>query len=98
MRRRKLRWVVAAGVALGLACFVALALWPRPDRITQENCDRITRGMSREEVCALLGPPGDSRTILTEPDLLPFTMPSTDPPCLAVFDGKLYGNRSLGCE
>ena len=46
--------VVAAGVVV---------LWPRPSlRITLENCKRIREGMSRAEVEAILGPPGDYRT------------------------------------
>jgi hypothetical protein len=64
MRRRKLLATLAAGMVLaGVAVFV---LWPRPDRITRENFDRITKGMSRAEVHALLGPPGDYRTVETE--------------------------------
>jgi hypothetical protein len=67
MQRRKLRWVLA-GLALGL---VAFALWPvrppAPDRITQENFDRIQEGMTCAEVEALLGgPPGDYRSVETE--------------------------------
>jgi hypothetical protein len=65
MRRRKLRWVVA-GLAVLLLVTGAFAAWPRPDRITEENAGRITRGMSRAEVYAILGPPGDYRTVLTE--------------------------------
>jgi hypothetical protein len=52
---------LAAGLLalVGVAAFVA---WPRPDRITRENFDRIKVGMSRAEVEAILGPPGDYRT------------------------------------
>jgi hypothetical protein len=60
MRKRKL---IAA--AVGLAVLVAagaFVLWPRTDRITRENFDRIKEGMSRAEVEAILGPPGDYRT------------------------------------
>jgi hypothetical protein len=45
-----------------LAGGAAFALWPRPNRVTEENCDRIREGMSREEVEAILGPPGDYTT------------------------------------
>jgi len=45
--------VVAAGVAV---------LWPRQDRITQENFALIHVGMSRANVVAILGPPGDYTT------------------------------------
>src|SRR5579871_6900535 len=34
-------------------------LWPREDHVTQENCDRIRKGMTRAEVYAILGPPCD---------------------------------------
>jgi hypothetical protein len=65
MRKRKLRWAIV-GLALALVLAVgAFAPWPRPDRITKENCDRIRKGMSRAEVYALLGPPGDHRTVDT---------------------------------
>jgi hypothetical protein len=48
---------VAVLVAVG-----AFILWPRPDRATQENFNRIQPGMSRAEVEAILGPPGDYRS------------------------------------
>jgi hypothetical protein len=61
MRRRTL-FVALAGLAVVLAVGVVV-LWPsQPNRITQENCDRIKEGMSRAEVEAILGPPGDYRT------------------------------------
>ena len=60
MRRRKLLVALAVGVVVAAA---AVVLWPRPDRITQENCDRIEKGMSQAEVEAILGgPPGDYTT------------------------------------
>jgi hypothetical protein len=79
------RWKLLA--ALGLAVVVAAGsfLWLRPNpalRITRENCDRIRAGMTRAEVEAILGPPGDYTTGPTTPkptspkwddqDLLPF--------------------------
>jgi hypothetical protein len=59
MRRRKL--LVAL---LGLAVIVAagaFALWPPTTTpgLTQDNFDRIQRGMSRSTVEAILGPPED---------------------------------------
>jgi hypothetical protein len=59
MRRRTLLVVIAG---LAVVATGAWLLWPRPERITQENCDRIRIGMSRAEVEAILGPPGDYRT------------------------------------
>jgi hypothetical protein len=49
-------------VLAGLAVVVAaggVVLWPRADRVTRENFDRIREGMTRTEVEAILGPPGD---------------------------------------
>ncbi len=59
MRRHK--WKLLALVGLVLAGVSAFATWPRPDRITEENYFRIKQGMSRTEVEAILGPPGDYR-------------------------------------
>jgi hypothetical protein len=68
MRRRTLL-VVLAGLAVVVAVGVVV-LWPtQPNRITQENCDRIKKGMSRAEVETILGPPGDHATApLGDPD------------------------------
>jgi hypothetical protein len=49
MRRRKRLAVVGLAVLVAVG---ALVLWPRPDRITRENGDRIKDGMSRAEVGA----------------------------------------------
>jgi hypothetical protein len=57
------RLILLAMLALLAAvAFVALVTWPRSDRATQENFNRIRRGMSRAEVEAILGPPGDYRS------------------------------------
>jgi hypothetical protein len=65
MRRRKL-----VAVVVGLAVLFAagaFVLWPREDRITRENFNRIREGTTRAEVESILGgPPGDYRTIRTE--------------------------------
>jgi hypothetical protein len=53
---------VVAAVLVVLAGVAAFALWPRPGRITRENYDRISAGMSRAEVEVILGPPGDHTT------------------------------------
>jgi hypothetical protein len=65
MRRRKLLVVLAGLAVVGAAG--AVVLWPKPpSRITQENFDLIRDGMTRAEVEAILGPPGDQRTGLGE--------------------------------
>jgi hypothetical protein len=48
--------VVGLLVLAGVGAFV---LWPRAPRVTRENFDRIKEGMTRAEVEAILGPPGD---------------------------------------
>jgi hypothetical protein len=64
MRRRKLL-VALAGLTVVVAAG-AVALWSRADRVTRDNVGRIRKGMSREEVGAILGPPGDYRAGPTE--------------------------------
>jgi hypothetical protein len=68
MRRRTL-FVVLAGLAVVIAAGAVvlwttgeIALWPRADRITRGDFDRISAGMSRAQVEAILGPPGDYTT------------------------------------
>ncbi len=60
MRRRKL--LPGALAVLVLAGVATFALWPSPHRVTRENCGRVREGMTRAEVEAVLGPPGDYRT------------------------------------
>jgi hypothetical protein len=67
MRRRK-RLKLLAAVVVVLAAGTTLALWPRPDRITRASYERIREGMSRADVEAVLGPPGDYRTGPTTPE------------------------------
>ena len=62
MRRRKLI------VVLVVVVFGAFVLLPGPGRITPVNYARIQPGMSRAEVEAILGPPGDYRTRDSEQD------------------------------
>jgi hypothetical protein len=64
MRRRTLL-VTLAGMAVVVAAG-AVVLWPREDRVTRANYDRIQIGMNRANVEAILGPPGDYRTGLGE--------------------------------
>jgi hypothetical protein len=65
-KRKRLR--VLAGVAVVLAAGTGYLLWPRTDRITQENFGRVHAGMSRREVEAVLGKPGDYRSGRTSHD------------------------------
>jgi hypothetical protein len=61
VRRRKL----LVALAVGLVGLAAAALWPRTpraERITLDNYYRIDASMTRAEVEAILGPPGDYRT------------------------------------
>jgi hypothetical protein len=60
VRGRKL--LVAVAVLAVLVAAGASVLWPRPDRITRENFNRIREGMTWAEVEAILGPPGEYRT------------------------------------
>jgi hypothetical protein len=63
MRRRTLRWVLAlAGPAGVLVAAGAFVLWPRPDRVTRENFGLLRVGMSKPEVYAVIGPPGEYLT------------------------------------
>jgi hypothetical protein len=59
MRRRKLVAVLGSAVLVAVGAFV---LWPRPDRITRENCGRIELGMSLAQVEIIAGAPGDYQT------------------------------------
>lgn len=58
MRRQRLRWAVGL-IVVALVAAGALVLWPRSSRVTRENFRLIRVGMSRAEVEAILGPPGD---------------------------------------
>jgi hypothetical protein len=60
LQRRKL--LVALAVSAVVVAVGLFVLWPRTDRITRENYERIKEGMSRAEVESLLGAPGDYRT------------------------------------
>jgi hypothetical protein len=65
---RRRRWKLAAALALVLAAVVAAGVfvcWPRPELpspVTPEKLARIQRGMSRADVEAILGPPGNYST------------------------------------
>ncbi len=62
MWMQQLLWALV-GHTVALA---APGFWPQPDRVTQENVNRIPLGMSRAKVEAILGgPPGDYRTVRT---------------------------------
>ena len=72
MRRRSLQRALVAGLAvLGAALagkMLALELRARPDRVVRANFDRIKEGVRREQVYAVIGPPGDYRTGPTDLD------------------------------
>jgi hypothetical protein len=58
-RHRKRLLLLLLSLAVLIAVFGSFLL-PRPDaRITPANCDRIREGMTRQEVEAILGPPGN---------------------------------------
>jgi hypothetical protein len=57
--------VALAGLAVMVAV-VVVVLWPGSDRVTRVNYDRLRGGMSRGEVAAIFGAPGDYRTRPTE--------------------------------
>jgi hypothetical protein len=61
MRRWKLRCVLA-GLAVGLVAVVAFVAWPRPDPVRMENFHVLRVGMSKPEVYAVLGVPGEYLT------------------------------------
>jgi hypothetical protein len=69
MHGRKRRWLLALAGLLLLAAGV-VTVWPQPERITRENFERIREGMTRAEVEAILGPPGDyaSGPTMLQPD------------------------------
>jgi hypothetical protein len=59
------KWKLLGALAVGLIALIAVGATtyrPRPERISRENYDRIGKGMGREEVEAILGPPGDYST------------------------------------
>ncbi len=61
MRRRKLLWTLAALTPIAAAAFLLLRP-PPPSRVTLVSFLSIQNGMSRAEVEAILGPPGDYST------------------------------------
>jgi hypothetical protein len=68
-RRLLVALFVSLAVLLAVIAYTARPIFfpPANHHITQENYDRLREGMKREEVEAILGPPGDYRTIPTEP-------------------------------
>ena len=82
-----MRKSLLAGVAFFLVLFGILLtlLLPRPSRVTRENYERIREGMSRAQVEAIVGKPGDYRT---RPTTIPLGRGS------AIDDWKAwYGNE-----
>jgi hypothetical protein len=64
MRRWKLLWLLALA-GLAMLALGDVVLWPQPSLVTLPNFCRVREGMSRAEVEAILGPPGDYRTVPT---------------------------------
>src|SRR6516162_11708776 len=61
--RRRMLLVALAGLAVMLVVTGTTMLWPRPaDPINFENFQSLRGGMTKAEVTAVLGPPGDYRT------------------------------------
>lgn len=80
-RRRRIAFLTVVVIAL---CGFAFAFRPSESRVTRENFDRIRKGMSRAEVEAILGTPGDYRTGPMQYD--PMTM---------LMDGSEYWRSEL---
>jgi hypothetical protein len=84
-------------VGLALAGATAFAMWPRSNRITKENLNRIQPGMSLAEVQAILGPPGDYRTGPTRTHIWGYHPEDTnmdtdtDDPLMLRLDEMLFG-------
>jgi hypothetical protein len=67
MRSRTL-FVALAGLAVVVVARIVVLWLEPPSRITLKNYGLIQVGMSRSEVEAILGPPGDYTTSPTDPD------------------------------
>jgi hypothetical protein len=71
MRRRTLL-VALAGLAVVVTAGIVVLRHPDPPRpvtsISKTTFTRVKVGMTTGEVAAILGPPGDNRTMETEPD------------------------------
>jgi hypothetical protein len=91
MRMRKLLVALAGLVVLAAG---ALVVWPRPNRITQDNFDRIRDGMSQADIEALLGPPGDYRNVPTTDASDPQIFDDIDAWACSLFRHKRVGPES----
>jgi hypothetical protein len=91
MRKRKLFVILAVAVLtfVGVGVFV---LWPREDRITAKNFNRIGAGMTLPEAVELLGHPGDYTTGPTDhvPTLTSEVPASDDRPLGFTFRSSTY--------
>jgi hypothetical protein len=103
MRRRKWIAALAGLIALALGAFL-LWPWARSNRFARENYRRVENGMTRAEVEAFLGAPGDYRTWPTIDDKLarPLVLPDParnsvwnydDGQCVVPYDyhGRVHG-------
>jgi hypothetical protein len=82
------RWLLLLTVFTALIAG-AFLFWPGPNWITEENARRVRVGMNRSEVEAILGPPGDYRTVKTRaaPMILPMNTYGGDAP---IEEGRLH--------
>jgi hypothetical protein len=56
------RWIIVSLALVLILTGAAFVFWPRASRVTRENFQRLHGRMTRTEVEAILGPPGDYRT------------------------------------
>jgi hypothetical protein len=92
MRRRKL--LAAAGLAT-LVAVGAVAMWIGRDRVTLENFSQIKSGMPLAEVEAILGPPGDYRTVPTAPASFLDLLQGTARPTQAGSDSHFFERQEF---
>jgi hypothetical protein len=71
--RRRTLLAALAGLAVVVAAG-AVVLWPRPNRVTAKNVERLRVGMTQNEVEAIIGLPGDHST--QETVVMPMTTES----------------------
>jgi hypothetical protein len=58
----RVRYILAAVLALAVVAFVVVGLWPEPPGVSQANFDRIQEGMTLEDAERIFGKSGDCMT------------------------------------